>query len=198
MRGRKNNRRGANLVEASLFGLIAVGLISAAYVTYRSVSANNKAQATSQQLTKIHGIIKEAHSSVGSYGTITNLATFLQNRDFPLNQVSNGARPVLKSPTGSTFKVTGANTQFKISYKLLKSKSECEALFSTAFMLDGVDSIFVERGTRFKEDINPAFISATCNKKSNLIDGIEITSRWIWRLWNFIKRTTKGEVQCLF
>ena len=172
---KKNHRRGANLVEASLFGLIAVGLISAAYVTYSTVSESNKAQATAQQFTKIHGIIKEAHSSASTYGG-GNLASFLQNHGFPLNEVSSAPTPVLKSPTGSALFVQGEINNFIVEYKLLKSKPECEAILKTAFKVDGVYQVFMMKTNHTEASVTPAIMNKMCNDNTELATGIKIYS----------------------
>ena len=167
---KKMSRRGADLVQTSLYGIIAVGIIAAAYVSFNSINTNNKAQASAQQFLRMHSIIQQAHASTGDYGT-GNLSSFLIGHGFPESEVSSATPPLLMSPLGTPFTLFGEkNSEMRFRYTGL-AIVECEEISNTFLNLNGALKIHGSGKSTPLSDVTPSYINDIC-------DNVKLNSKY--------------------
>ena len=115
----KAGERGATLIEAVLFMVIALGLVSGGVVLYEQASRSAKTNETIRMLTSLQSQTRALFQSQPNFGTASIVETLITSNavssTFQRDSDSNGENDAIVSPFGSNVTVTGATANFTIA-----------------------------------------------------------------------------------
>ncbi len=114
----KSAERGATLIEAVLFTVIALGIISGGVVLYEQASRSSRTNETVRMLTSLQSQVRALFQSQSNFGTSDMASVLIAANAVPssLQKDSNsdGDNDSLVSPFGTTVTVTGARQNFTV------------------------------------------------------------------------------------
>ncbi|MCY4005267.1 MAG: type 4 pilus major pilin [Rhodobacteraceae bacterium] len=115
---RHRAERGATLIEAVLFTVIALGLVTGGVVLYEQATKSARTNETVRMLTSLQSQVRALFQSQASFGT-ADLASVLIAANampsaFQKDSNSDGDNDALVSPFGSDVTVTGATSSFTV------------------------------------------------------------------------------------
>ncbi len=121
-RGAENRHageRGATLIEAVLFTVIALSLVSGGVVLYEQASKSSRTNETVRMLTSLQSQVRALFQSQSNFGT-ADLATILIAANavpssFQRDSDNDGDNDELVSPFASAVTVTGATGNFTVA-----------------------------------------------------------------------------------
>ena len=111
--------RGATLIEAVLFTVIALGLVSGGVVLYEQASKSSRSNETVRMLTSLQSQVRALFQSQSNFGTANMAAVLIAANAVPTSfqkdTDSDGDNDAIVSPFGSTVTVTGATANFTVA-----------------------------------------------------------------------------------
>ena len=114
-----HRERGATLIEAVLFTVIALGLITGGVVFFEQASMSAKTNATIRQLASLQSQVRSLHQSQPDFGTADMTTLLITTNAVPSSLQrdtdSDGDPDSIVSNLGGTITVTGATAQFSVA-----------------------------------------------------------------------------------
>ncbi len=136
------DERGATLVEAVLFTVIALGLVTGGVVLFEQASNSSKTNETIRMLTSLQSQVRALHQTQASFGTTDMASLLIASNAVPsalqTDTNSDGNKDTIISPTGGKVTVTGATANFTVEVEDL-SVDICSRI--TAFDANGNGTI---------------------------------------------------------
>lgn len=120
-RGQSANggERGATLIEAVLFTVIALGLVSGGVLLYEQASESTRSNDTVRMLATLQSQVRALYQSQSSFGTVALTPTLIAANAVPssmqVDSDADGDNDTIVSPFGSAVTVTGANANFTVA-----------------------------------------------------------------------------------
>ncbi len=115
---RHQDERGATLIEAVLFTVIALGLITGGIVFFEQASNSARTNALIRQIASLQTQVRSLHQTQADFGTAELTDLLIASNAVPSSQQrdsdGDGDADTIASTTGGTITVTGATARFTI------------------------------------------------------------------------------------
>lgn len=116
--GPARRERGATLIEAVLFTVIALGLITGGVVFFEQASMSSQTNSTIRLLASLQSQVRALHQSQADFGTAAMTTLLITTNAVPTSRQrdndSDGTADTIVSNMGGTVTVTGATANFTI------------------------------------------------------------------------------------
>lgn len=116
--GPARRERGATLIEAVLFTVIALGLITGGVVFFEQASMSSQTNSTIRLLASLQSQVRALHQSQADFGTAAMTTLLITTNAVPTSRQrdsdSDGTADRIVSNMGGTVTVTGATANFTI------------------------------------------------------------------------------------
>lgn len=110
--------RGATLIEAVLFTVIALGLVSGGVVLYEQALKSSRTNETVRMLTSLQSQVRALFQSQSDFGTADLATILIATNAIPSSSQqdtnNDGDNDAIASPFSSTVTVTGATANFTV------------------------------------------------------------------------------------
>lgn len=110
--------RGATLIEAVLFTVIALGLITGGVVFFEQASMSAQTNSTVRLLASLQSQVRALHQSQAEFGTAAMTTLLITTNAVPTSRQrdsdSDGTADTIVSNMGGTVTVTGATANFTV------------------------------------------------------------------------------------
>ena len=182
----KSAERGATLIEAVLFTVIALGIISGGVVLYEQASRSSRTNETVRMLTSLQSQVRALFQSQSNFGTSDLASVLIAANAVPssLQKDSNsdGDNDSIVSPFGTTVTVTGATQNFTVKVEDVSVDicSRVVAFDSTGNGTVGTGIVSVSDGTDTDSDGLTSSAAATFCTANDVKGEVDLT-------WTFSK-----------
>ena len=116
--GPARRERGATLIEAVLFTVIALGLITGGVVFFEQASMSAQTNSTIRLMASLQSQVRALHQSQADFGTAAMTTLLITTNAVPTSHQrdsnSDGTADTIVSNMGTTVTVTGATANFTI------------------------------------------------------------------------------------
>ncbi|MCY3878966.1 MAG: type 4 pilus major pilin [Rhodobacteraceae bacterium] len=116
---RIEGERGATLIEAVLFTVIALGFITGGVVLFEQASSSSRTNEIIRMLSSLQSQVRALFQSQSDFGTADMASLLIASNAVPsafqTDSDSDGTNDALVSPFGGTVTVTGASANFTIA-----------------------------------------------------------------------------------
>jgi Tfp pilus assembly protein PilV len=163
----RRRQRGASLLEGIAYLGIAAIVVIGAIALLRTAFGSANANTMLEQLSSMQTAARKLYMTTqGNYGTGALNGPIIAAGAVPQGMSVNTTNSTISNAWGGAVSLTGATTDFTISYASVPQDVCVDALTGTT---TGFTQVVVNTGSALPTPVSPANATAACNATSNTI-----------------------------